>query len=94
MFYNRVWILKQTEDCITYKVYDKNNKTTPEEYEKLLIDYFQLNFNLEEHYLTWSKIDPYFKIAAKQFYGVRILKQDPVENIFSFICSQNNHISR
>jgi len=61
----------------------------------MLRKYFQLDLiSLEENYEKWSSTDPYFKEAAKQFYGVRILQQDPTENIFSFICSQNNHISR
>lgn len=71
----------------------KKSKKT-EDNESLLRNYFQLDLNLEEHYEKWSEADPYFKKAAQQFYGIRILKQDPIENIFSFICSSNNNISR
>lgn len=62
--------------------------------EELLRHYFQLDFCLPKFYEVWSEKDPNFKEVAKTFYGVRILKQDPVENIFSFICSSNNNISR
>jgi N-glycosylase/DNA lyase len=60
----------------------------------LLKKYFRLDVSLEEHYAQWSKKDPHFKKAAEKFTGVRILSQDPVENIFSFICSSNNNIAR
>lgn len=76
-----------------YQTYGPSSKQY-EDNEKLLKDYFQLNLNLEDYYELWSKADPYFKEAAKQFYGVRILKQDVTENIFSFICSSNNNIAR
>ncbi|KAI8442040.1 hypothetical protein MSG28_005681 [Choristoneura fumiferana] len=46
------------------------------------------------YYKEWSEADELFKSAGQQFYGVRMLAQEPVENLFSFICSQNNHISR
>ncbi|KAJ8928614.1 hypothetical protein NQ314_018826 [Rhamnusium bicolor] len=97
VFSNRVWILQQEGDRILYKVHEPNLKQTDKEedfYNGLLQDYFQLDLNLEEYYAEWSKKDIYFKEASKQFYGIRILKQDVVENIFSFICSSNNNIAR
>ena len=45
-------------------------------------------------YHTWASADPLFAEVADKYPGVRILRQDPVENVFSFICSANNHISR
>lgn len=63
-------------------------------YEALLKSYFRLDVNLEKHYNTWIKAHSHFESNAVQFYAVRMLDQDPVENLFSFICSQNNNISR
>ncbi|RZF39966.1 hypothetical protein LSTR_LSTR002369 [Laodelphax striatellus] len=82
---------KQKSDNSSSKPFTKAEVT---ENEKLLIDYFRLDTSLKELYDNWSNADPVFKEAAEKFYGIRILKQDPVENIFSFICSTNNHISR
>ncbi|KAE8742455.1 hypothetical protein FOCC_FOCC012009 [Frankliniella occidentalis] len=62
--------------------------------EELLRNYLRLDVSLDEMYLKWSKNDPNFKEVAAKFYGVRMLRQEPVENIFSFICSSNNNISR
>lgn len=62
--------------------------------ENLLKNYFRLDFALDEMYAKWSDSDPNFKEIAPKFHGVRMLKQDPVENIFSFICSSNNNIAR
>ncbi|CAH1976089.1 unnamed protein product [Acanthoscelides obtectus] len=95
VFANRLWILRQERDCICYKVYEKNCTENDENlYNNLLSNYFQLETRSQEHYNTWSQVDPNFQEAAKQFYGIRILKQDIIENIFSFICSSNNNISR
>lgn len=65
-----------------------------EYYESLLRAYFRLDINLEECYEKWSLAHPHFASQANEFYAIRVLNQDPVENLFSFICSQNNHISR
>ena len=62
--------------------------------EKAIHDYFQLDVCLEELYKKWSKSDDNFARIAKEFSGVRIVRQDPVENLFSFICSSNNNIQR
>ncbi|XP_060787525.1 N-glycosylase/DNA lyase isoform X2 [Neoarius graeffei] len=62
--------------------------------EEVLRDYFQLHVKLEDLYKEWSDADPHFSHTGKIFSGVRMLRQDPVECLFSFICSSNNHISR
>ncbi|KAM3617127.1 uncharacterized protein V6R79_002531 [Siganus canaliculatus] len=65
-----------------------------EEDEEILRDYFQLNVNLEDLYKEWGAADPHFRCIADIFTGIRMLRQDPTECLFSFICTSNNHISR
>ncbi|XP_014274183.1 uncharacterized protein Ogg1 [Halyomorpha halys] len=62
--------------------------------EDILKDYFRLDFPLQEHYKRWSDQDDHFKSISKNFCGMRMIKQDIVENLFAFICSSNNTISR
>ncbi|XP_071992555.1 N-glycosylase/DNA lyase isoform X1 [Engystomops pustulosus] len=61
---------------------------------KVLQDYFQLHVSLTELYSRWRETDKHFLKIAKDFPGIRVLRQDPVECLFSFICTSNNHISR
>ncbi|RPB14446.1 hypothetical protein P167DRAFT_552633 [Morchella conica CCBAS932] len=61
---------------------------------ELIRDYFNLSVNLTELYEKWSSRDPHFKKKAPAFTGIRMLRQDPWENLVSFICSSNNNISR
>ncbi|KAJ0173212.1 hypothetical protein K1T71_011388 [Dendrolimus kikuchii] len=86
-------------------IQNEHDKTRPKEgtsiekaskdfFKQLLENYFRLNLNLERYYKQWAVQDKLFKSACEQFYGIRMLNQEPVENLFSFICSQNNHISR
>lgn len=67
---------------------------TADYYESLLRAYFRLDINLSDCYEKWSLAHSHFANEAGKFYAIRVLDQDPVENLFSFICSQNNHISR
>ncbi|XP_040280605.1 N-glycosylase/DNA lyase [Bufo bufo] len=60
----------------------------------ILQDYFQLHVSLGELYNRWRECDKNFLKVAKEFPGIRVLRQDPVECLFSFICTSNNHISR
>lgn len=64
------------------------------EEEDILKDYLQLSVDIPALYKKWSDVDPNFKQLERNFTGIRMLRQDPVENLFSFICSQNNNISR
>lgn len=54
-------------------------------------DYLRLNEDLEDLCQEWSKSDPKF---PKNLTGIRLLRQDPLETLFAFICSQNNLIAR
>lgn len=64
------------------------------EHETILRDYFQLDIGVADLYKEWCNADEHFKEVAERFPGIRILRQDPTENLFAFICSSNNHISR
>ncbi|XP_043563732.1 N-glycosylase/DNA lyase [Chiloscyllium plagiosum] len=61
---------------------------------RILTDYFQLHVCLSELYSHWSQADKHFERVAQDFPGIRLLRQDPTECLFSFICTTNNHISR
>ncbi|XP_047999516.1 N-glycosylase/DNA lyase-like [Leguminivora glycinivorella] len=110
VFSKTVWKLRQKDDCLHYQVLGSlHNKTTKNKtkevknkaevnenglFTSLLEKYFRLEVDLGSYYKKWSESDELFKTAGQQFYGIRMLAQEPVENLFSFICSQNNHISR
>ncbi|XP_062441325.1 N-glycosylase/DNA lyase isoform X2 [Rhea pennata] len=64
------------------------------ETDGILRDYFQLDVGLPALYRAWGAADPHFQRVAADFPGVRVLRQDPVECLLSFICTSNNHISR
>lgn len=63
-------------------------------YEDLLRSYFRLDIPLAQHYAEWSAAHSHFRKGSECVPAVRLLNQEPVENVFSFICSQNNHIGR
>ncbi|KAM6387063.1 N-glycosylase/DNA lyase isoform 1-T2 [Pluvialis apricaria] len=98
----RVWTLRQERDRLWYTVYGEGEDGSPPEGSKpdgaetdrILRDYFQLDVGLPALYRTWGAADPLFRKVAKDFPGVRVLRQDPVECLLSFICTSNNHISR
>ncbi|KAJ1920705.1 8-oxoguanine glycosylase ogg1 [Mycoemilia scoparia] len=72
------------------------NATDAETLRERLVDYFQLKTPLAVLYQQWSKCDDHFKnkVAGGKYKGLRLMRQDPVENLFTFICTSNNHISR
>ncbi|RKO99781.1 hypothetical protein CXG81DRAFT_3735, partial [Caulochytrium protostelioides] len=60
-----------------------------------LVDYFQLGTRLAPLYDQWRRADPaHFAAKAPHYPGIRMLRQDPLENVLSFICSSNNAIPR
>ena len=56
--------------------------------------YFRLDVRLLPLYEIWSTRDDRLAKIAESIPGVRIVRQDPHECLFSFICTSNNNIPR
>ena len=97
---SKIWQIAQDDTSILYKSLPLHinlgtaSSQLEDQDETFLKDYFQLEVDLEPLYAEWSKNDPVFQKISETFGGVRILRQDPVENLFAFICSSNNNIQR
>lgn len=59
-----------------------------------LNDYFQLSVDIKELISFWSEQDSHFSLLSSKINGLRILRQEPLSCLISFLCSQNNNISR
>ncbi|KAJ3775434.1 DNA glycosylase [Lentinula raphanica] len=98
---DRVVCLRQTATHILYRTVLPDPQPGADQQELLeaetllwLKDYFQLNVDLALLYGEWGSRDKVFLGIQDRFSGIRMLRQDPWENLISFICSSNNNISR
>ena len=89
---DRVICLRQSHEALLWNAVFPNPPTSPEEVAKRdaetlswINDYFQLNVDLKELYRTWSERDPIFNGLQERFSGIRILRQDPWENLVSYV---------
>lgn len=90
---NAFQLWRLDSDRVAFKLLNKSS-AGPKLTKSILEEYFQLNYLLKDLYRDWSERDPHLSECCKQYKGFRILRQDPVENIFSFICATNNNIKR
>jgi len=87
---NRVISIRETPNTTLYRVLHGPTDGVDE----YLRDYFQLDTPLGPLYAQWSERDDRLARISSVIPGVRILRQDPTECLFSFICSSNNNVPR
>ncbi|KAI6241854.1 DNA-(apurinic or apyrimidinic site) lyase [Aphelenchoides fujianensis] len=100
--FGRLWrVWRPNAKQIAFRVVARTRRTEGDENEddaKVLKRYFQLDVDLPALYAAWSKADAHFRTTFEgdrhQLAGIRILRQEPVETVFAFICSANNNIAR
>jgi hypothetical protein len=87
---DRVVCLSQSLDTLFYRSVFPDPLVSPEveatrDAETLLWldDYFQLDVDLVKLYNEWSEKDPVFAGLRGRFEGIRMLRQDPWENLIS-----------
>lgn len=89
---DRVVCLRQSPDTLFYRTVLPDSpcslsKTSQLESETLawLNDYFQLDVDLVKLYDEWSERDAVFARFRERFEGIRMLRQDPWENLISCV---------
>ena len=87
---DRVVCLRQSPDTLFYRSVFQDLTVPPEveaarDHQTLLWlkDYFQLDVDLVRLYDEWSAKDPVFARFKERFEGIRMLRQDPWENLIS-----------
>ncbi|CAM6124802.1 unnamed protein product [Calypogeia fissa] len=83
--------LREREDDVDFLLHtaDRNGAAEAE-----LRDYLTLDTSLEKLYAEFAVADVRFADLAPYLVGARLLRQNPLECLYEFICSSNNHIQR
>lgn len=89
---DRLVCLRQSSDTLFYRSVYPESLSSPtlealKDAETLawLRDYFQLDVDLIQLYEEWSNRDPVFNKLRSRFSGIRMLRQDPWENLVSYV---------
>lgn len=90
----RVVSMRQAPDDVLYRVHCRPSASSASADAAAIADYFNLEVSLSSLSARWAEADERFRRLEPFLPGCRMLRQDPAECLFSFICSSNNHISR
>lgn len=74
----RLW---QDDEAVFYETSPKPRDL------RLVRDYFRLDVDLPLLSRDFAAADPYIQTAMEEFAGLRVIRQDPVECLFSFLCT-------
>ncbi|RMX67822.1 hypothetical protein KXD40_000634 [Peronospora effusa] len=90
---HRVFALRERDDIVHFQCLHPSDLPTTEGIEELS-HYFRLEVDAEPLYERWTTTSDSMTTILLRMRGLRIVRQDPVECLFSFICSSNNNIAR
>ena len=89
---DRVVCLRQSSDTLFYRSVFPDPQPLPHDYAEReaetlewLRDYFQLDTDLVALYKQWAGRDSVFAKFQERFEGIRMLRQDPWENLISSV---------
>lgn len=89
---DRVICLRQSRDTLFYRTVLPESSRSPSETSQSeaetlawINDYFQLDVDLVKLYDEWSERDAVFARLRERFEGIRMLRQDPWENLISCV---------
>ncbi|KAG1693582.1 hypothetical protein DVH05_023347 [Phytophthora capsici] len=89
----RVFAVRERDDTVQFQCLHPTDLSTKEAIDELSY-YFRLDVSADPLYERWTTpVDRMTEIICR-LRGMRIIRQDPVECLFSFICSSNNNIAR
>lgn len=83
----KIFVSQRDENTIIFR------NTSIEDFENIWKIYFDLERDYDSIISRFVK-DEHLKSASEEYYGIRVLNQEPWEALCSFIISQNNNIPR
>ena len=92
VLYDRLIVFKEEENYIDYKFTPTNNNDIF--IDKCILYYLHSNIDIITLHKQWSDSDDWLKNVLHSIKGMRLLRQNPHECLFSFLCSSNNNIGR
>lgn len=92
LFTLRQVVTDDDEEEVEYFIHNPSGFS--QEAEAALRDYLNLSISLTDMWKGFAEADSRFAALAPYMGGARLLRQDPLECLFQFICSSNNNIQR
>jgi hypothetical protein len=89
---NLVSLRQTADDDVHFRVHSVSAPV--KDVEREIRGYFNLDMSLVEMWTRFTEADSRFAAVAPYMLGARLLRQAPVECVFQFICSSNNHLQR
>ncbi|KAG2799751.1 hypothetical protein PC111_g20286 [Phytophthora cactorum] len=89
----RVFAVRERDDIVQFRCLHPSDLSAQEGVDELS-HYFRLDIPADPLYERWMQPTDRMTEIISRLRGLRIVRQDPVECLFSFICSSNNNITR